>query len=577
MKTEENTKDVIVINKMYVGDYLNDNLGHEVINMYTADNGKHYLYLNAIGNFSKEHKDKVGNVLLVKNHFNNEFEIVGYATGITDVYDADDKFVEYRHINEDIYRKQIEYINKEKITYGKVPLWDIFNGDEQQSVFITYMAEKVYIPKKRMFIRYGSVKNLFFQPQEEDGQQQGLTIVFDGYNYPSTSLKSYIYPEGTHKEDQTLYKKNLKGLLEGENVNYENVKEIIIEARKSDYIRIKQILDNKDLWVEASTDEQRKKNKLDGYNGFEKIEELDSKHLSELSIFDICKIQNNEICFSAALEYFMKQKKYMEMWCRFFKEMKVGDLEEKYSVKREFDAEIQSEGKDKKNGKVKKEVEKYGRIDLLVEDDKNVILIENKIKSDINKKESDGQEGHQLKRYSEYINLKYSNYYNKFFFILVPEYAKQNMLSKFEKDEKYNESKDVYKVITYKDIYEFLKQNHEVWDGDVNMHDFYNAMKRHTYETENEYLYHEMQEKLDRRLSGFLVTASGDCPRCGKSYSDFGVLTKQGVSFHCDRCNAEYELCPDCIKNVKVCPKCGGRLLDSWEYSEKMLGGKIML
>ena len=106
----------------------------------------------------------------------------------------------------------------------------------------------------------------------------------------------------------------------------------------------------------------------------------------------------------------------MEMWRRFFKELNASmDLEEKYLVKREFDAEIQSEGKDKKSGKVKKEVEKYGRIDLLVEDDKNVILIENKIKSDINKKESDGQEGHQLKRYSEYINLKYSNYYNKFF------------------------------------------------------------------------------------------------------------------------------------------------------------------
>ena len=42
------------------------------------------------------------------------------------------------------------------------------------------------------------------------------------------------------------------------------------------------------------------------------------------------------------------------MWRRFFKEMKVGDLEEIYSVKREFDAEIQSEEKDKKSGKVKK-------------------------------------------------------------------------------------------------------------------------------------------------------------------------------------------------------------------------------
>ena len=85
-----------------------------------------------------------------------------------------------------------------------------------------------------------------------------------------------------------------------------------------------------------------------------------------------------------------------------------------------------------------------------------------------------------------------------------------------------------------------------------------------------------LSSKHNTRLSGFLVTANGDCPRCGKSYSDFGVLTKQGVSFHCDRCNAEYELCPDCIKNVKVCPKCGGRLLDSWEYSEKMLGSKTI-
>ena len=54
------------------------------------------------------------------------------------------------------------------------------------------------------------------------------------------------------------------------------------------------------------------------------------------------------------------------------------------------------------------------------------------------------------------------------------------------------------------------------------------------------------------------------------------MLTKQGVSFHCDRCNAEYELCPDCRKDVKVCPKCGGRLLDSWEYSEKMFGSKTI-
>ena len=73
-----------------------------------------------------------------------------------------------------------------------------------------------------------------------------------------------------------------------------------------------------------------------------------------------------------------------------------------------------------------------------------------------------------------------------------------------------------------------------------------------------------------------LVTAKGNCPRCGKPYSDFGILTVQGVSFHCGTCNTEYNLCPNCRKEVGRCPKCGGRLLDSWEYAEKMFGGRAM-
>ena len=45
----------IVLNRMYTGSYLSSNLGHEVINMFQADNGKHYLYLNATGDFSEDY------------------------------------------------------------------------------------------------------------------------------------------------------------------------------------------------------------------------------------------------------------------------------------------------------------------------------------------------------------------------------------------------------------------------------------------------------------------------------------------------------------------------------------------
>lgn len=73
-----------------------------------------------------------------------------------------------------------------------------------------------------------------------------------------------------------------------------------------------------------------------------------------------------------------------------------------------------------------------------------------------------------------------------------------------------------------------------------------------------------------------IVKETGNCPRCGKPYSDFEMLTLQGLSFHCERCDTEYDLCPDCRKEVDRCPKCGGRLLDSWEYAEKLFGGRII-
>ncbi len=57
----------IVVNRMFVGDYLTSNLGHEIINLFQADNGNHYLYLNAYGNFNKTHKDKIGIMLMVKS------------------------------------------------------------------------------------------------------------------------------------------------------------------------------------------------------------------------------------------------------------------------------------------------------------------------------------------------------------------------------------------------------------------------------------------------------------------------------------------------------------------------------
>ena len=78
-------KEGIVLNRMYVGDYLTSNLGHEVINLYQADNGSNYIYLNATGDFVKAHQDSIEYMLFVKYFYKVEVEVIGMAMGLTDV------------------------------------------------------------------------------------------------------------------------------------------------------------------------------------------------------------------------------------------------------------------------------------------------------------------------------------------------------------------------------------------------------------------------------------------------------------------------------------------------------------
>ena len=69
----------IVINRMYAGSYLANNLGHEVINMFQADNGKHYLYLNPRGNILRNNVDCM---LLVRYVGDDRVEILALAKNL---------------------------------------------------------------------------------------------------------------------------------------------------------------------------------------------------------------------------------------------------------------------------------------------------------------------------------------------------------------------------------------------------------------------------------------------------------------------------------------------------------------
>lgn len=432
----------IVLNRMDgSGEYLHTNLGHEIINFFQADNGKHYLYLNATGNFAKEHENKIGHMLFVKYYDKGIVEVIGMATGLEDVPGANmplkrDK--KFKEVDETIWEHQKKFINEEKVCYGGKSILDIFSGAEQQSIFITYKAEKVYRIKSshRIFICFSSVNSDANLPTESTERR---VIELEEINQAKTSLKQYI------KSDS-----------------------------EKDYEALKKLIDDEYLWESVG------KVDLNQYKA----------SLQMISLFDICQIQNNENCFSNALAYFMMQPQYYELWVEFFKNFIIDEefeinLNEDFSVEREASAKIEDTNWDhntKPSG---------GRIDLLIRDGKNIIVIENKIKSDINSVAKDKFDCNQLDRYVNYIDWLKSENEQGHFILLTPNYNVPTLKEEMRK---------IYKIVTYGKVYDFLSKYKHKFENDSNFVAFFNAIKRHTFETENEYYFQEMMEKFYRRL-----------------------------------------------------------------------------
>lgn len=452
----DNKKQGIVLNRMYVGDYLASNLGHEVINLYQADNGGNYIYLNSTGDFVKAHQDQIGYMLFVKYYGMGEVEVIGMAKGLHDVFDASRKFAnKYEGINKEVFADQQRFVKHEGgITYGGVSIFDIFGEAEQQSVYITYKADKVYIPRegKRLFIRFHSDKPVAYPVHEASD----IVVMLGGYQQAKASLKQYIYPEGTYSGDLTK----------------QNVAE-----KRDDYLKIRTLLiDDSSLWEESN-------NKVDE-------EELSEVSQRKVSLFDICQIQNDENKFSNALAYFMLRPEYRRLWRDFFAGFGI-ELGESYTIAREEASKIED---------TKVNPTKYpsgGRIDLMVRTSDCLVVIENKIKSDINSVEEDG-EGKQLRRYYNYANWlaakRESSDYGKLrhFIILTPKYNIPMVEDQ--------EMASTYQVITYAHVYDYLTRHKHVFATDANFVAFYEAMYRHSLDNVNDYLYYEMQEKFFRRI-----------------------------------------------------------------------------
>lgn len=125
-------KSAIILNHMFTGDYLNDNLGHEVINLFKADDKQNYIYLCRDGNYSKSAPPKY--VIQVRRplHSVHTLEIINIASNL------------------ELYQD-----SQEKVTYAHKPITALFaSNKEQQEKCITFKAGLVIKPEKPLYICY---------------------------------------------------------------------------------------------------------------------------------------------------------------------------------------------------------------------------------------------------------------------------------------------------------------------------------------------------------------------------------------------------------------------------------------
>ena len=430
----------IVLNRMYAGSYLSSNLGHEVINMFQADNGKHYLYLNSRGNF-KEKGKLVSHMLLVMHIGGKRVEVLALAKNLKPVESANcslpRNLSKKDNIISEAQRAYIlgEYKNEEKekggIHYGGVPLLNLFGDAGQQNIFVSYEVKKenFFKPKERIILCFS-----------EEEWQEG-DILLTEHKFGSTTLHQYI--------------------LEG-NQDYETLISHIEKAGK-----------------ECTNQENSM------WEPFNEKVVLGTYSTHKISLFDICQIRHSENCFSNALAHYME--KYPTLWANFFREELGIPLQDTFSVSREVDAKV----KDKKYAE-----NTGGRIDLLISDDDIFVIIENKIKSDINKVERDlGVSQTQLDRYENYVKYltedqKVSQTYY-YAFLLSPEYNQPRL----------DENKE-FKPLTYKEVCDYLEDKIAILHDDDFLA-FYHAMRRHSFKYESLCQYEDMKNIFYNRIEEY--------------------------------------------------------------------------
>lgn len=284
----------IILNKMYAGDYLSmgNNIGHEAINLYRADNGKFYIYLNSMGKIDwKEHDKKEKTVLLVRKFANRTFEIIAKAENVK-LHPLGNN----RWTDED--RKKFLADENNRITYNGVPLEEIFRKN-----FYNNFLEDKYLTLVTFEVEaenfYKPVNSLYITDQEDIQKRvvDGAYFVRTPKGFGSQSLREFF------KDDDTEVPKDAKF------------------SRSQSFEDLNEIVNTADLWRHPDDDESR-------------IPTENPQANADFNFFRLIARENTEVAFSNLLYGFLdRDRELLKEFAR--RVLKIPDLDPNATIERE--------------------------------------------------------------------------------------------------------------------------------------------------------------------------------------------------------------------------------------------------
>ncbi|MBR2371746.1 MAG: hypothetical protein IKA90_02620, partial [Clostridia bacterium] len=253
----------ILLNVMYAGDYLKEenNVGHEVINMFRTDDGANYIYVNPYGLLADKHYKDIETVLLTRRINANKWEILAKATDLEDVLipndiinsvenkakldtlskdtkkvynftfcsdifertgkDAVEETDDLRlkkEMQKLVHENQVEYIKENNVKYGGKYINDILNKNQNNdyATYVTFRADAFHLPNKPIYITADDT----YGKEREKVTEADIVFHLPGVFFAKQSFKMYFPMEKpTGKKAWEQYEKKYEA--------YKNAYEIL--------------------------------------------------------------------------------------------------------------------------------------------------------------------------------------------------------------------------------------------------------------------------------------------------------------------------------------------------------------